>query len=378
MNDHLKLPPASEVRKIACLMINGIGDTVCVTPAVAALRENYPDAELTMIVRPPINDLIVGIPAIDRIIHYETKKGLVRRLSFFWHVYRERFDLWVDLHVPTYNTTYSNDHNFLRNSILMRAASARFRLGYDVPQLSPHLTHRVPVPTNSELQHVNIITTTLAIVSPPPGKQFQKQISIGENDRKWVEDQLPPSGRTRIALFFGSEQPADLWPMEHALDFIRAVSERLPELELVLIGSSFERELSEQIERLRPNLGDAALHNFIERATLSQTGALLESCDAMVATDSGPMHMGDAVGLPTVTLFSSKNYIGIWQPISRPTELLNRHVPCAPCLSGDCDRNNECMRLISPEDAYGALVSLLNRIERKVRPEFVLVSTAGS
>lgn len=117
-------------------MVNGIGDTICVTPAIEALRQKYPDAELTVIIRPRIVPLVSGNPNIDDVIVYDTGNGVRKRLEFFVALIQKRIDLWVDLHVPTFNTTSSNRRDYFRNSIMMRIARPVYRVGYAAPGLA--------------------------------------------------------------------------------------------------------------------------------------------------------------------------------------------------------------------------------------------------
>ena len=115
------LPPATQVRTIACLMLNGIGDIVCVSPVFEALKRRYPAARLTIIMRLHLRGLVEGSAFVDDVLFYETARPW-QRVVFMARANRRRFDLWVDLHVPTFNTMSSNRRDFLRNAWLLRVA----------------------------------------------------------------------------------------------------------------------------------------------------------------------------------------------------------------------------------------------------------------
>jgi heptosyltransferase-2 len=76
------------------------------------------------------------------------------------------------------------------------------------------------------------------------------------------------------------------------------------------------------------------------------------------------MHIADALGLPMVALFSSKNYIDIWRPLERRTVVLNHAVECGPCFRAQCPFGNRCMDLIEPREALAAVQDVLQRTER--------------
>ena len=71
------------------------------------------------------------------------------------------------------------------------------------------------------------------------------------------------------------------------------------------------------------------------------------------------MHIADAMKVPTVALFSSKNYPAIWMPLSRNCLVINHPVDCGPCFQDTCHLANKCMNLIEPAEVLDALQRLL-------------------
>ncbi|MCG3187142.1 MAG: hypothetical protein IOMNBAOH_01739 [Rhodocyclaceae bacterium] len=340
-------------------MINGIGDIICATPAMACLKERYPEARLAVIVRPHLRKLIEGHAVVDRVIDYEIGPHW-RRLLFLWRMRREHFDLWVDLHTPTFNTVSSNRRDFLRNAFIMMAAGARYRLAYALPAMRPWLTHPVPIPSKAQLRSDNIADTTSDLVDPNARGRHRKFVAISETDRRWANFRLPIIGVPRIALFFGSRQSADLWPDEHILRFLELLANRLPEAEWVLVGGPFEAEMVRRLQHRWSELSRTRLHNFINEAGFGQTAALLERCQAYLGTDSGPTHIADAVGIPIVALFPQKNYLDIWRPMSPSASVIvSQKLECSPCFLADCPLQNKCMALIEPGPVLDELLRKL-------------------
>lgn len=357
-NSSTALPPATEVRSVACLMLNGIGDIVCVSPAISALKQRYPAARFTALIRPHLRCLLDGSPNIDDFVFYETDRPWQRPL-FMWNIYRRRFDLWVDLHVPTFNTVSSNQRDFRRNAWLMRASDARFRRAFAVPELAPYLSHPVAMPSADDLTSVNIVDMTLRLADVGPSVRLPKHVPVTQVVRAWALAQLPTRRSPRIGLFFGSRQSADLWPERRIREFICLLCATFPDGEFVLIGGEHEAVLAATISATAAECRHAALRDFICRASLDQTAALLERCDVLVSTDSGPMHIADAMMVPVVALFSSKNHPEIWRPLYTRLELFNRPVDCGPCFRATCDVGNKCMDLIEPVEVLAALERVL-------------------
>jgi heptosyltransferase-2 len=357
MERHPGMPPTDDVRRVGCLMLNGIGDILCVTPALAALRARYPRSRISAMIRPHLSSLLDGNPAVDDFVFYPPGAPW-RKAPFVRDARARRFDLWVDLHAPTFNTVSSNARDFRRNAMLMRLAAPRYRLGFALPELRPHLTHAVPVPDADTLTRTNIVHTTLSLVQPESRGSPRKHIPVSDADRAYAAAALSGVPSDYVALFFGSRQAADLWPPERVVQFVRDVTQALPRTQFVIVGGSHEAWLWPLLQRSLEAPTLARLRNHVDRESMGRTAALLARCSALVCTDSGPMHIADAMSVPIVALFSSKNYPAIWRPLEPRSTLLNRQVDCGPCFRAECPRGNLCMQLIDPSEVVRSLLAL--------------------
>ena len=165
-----------------------------------------------------------------------------------------------------------------------------------------------------------------------------------------------------IALFVGSRQPADIWPFELAREFVARLLSQRSHSTLLLLGGGHETQFAGELESA---LGHSKrIVNVVNQASFGQTGALLQHARALVCTDSGPLHMADALEIPMVALFSYKNYPAIWEPVYARSRVIHRKVPCGPCFRSHCPENNLCMRLIQPEQVMDALQDLLQELAR--------------
>jgi len=305
-----------------------------------------------------LRDLVADNPSVDKVVAFG-QGSIAKRLAFLRDMRRCRFDLWVDLHTPTFNTMTGNRRHFVRNAWLMRLSGARYRRAYAVPQLAGRLTHPLPVPDDARLRAENVVPLSLALAWPRAGRAYPKRLYFSGAARDWARAALPDAATPRIALFFGSRQPAKLWPREHCARLVDLVLERLPKSELVLVGDRTDVELA---SALRAGLDPARarrVHDFTGRASFGQTAALIARCQAMVSSDSGAMHIGDAVGVPMVALFSAHNYPGIWSPVNGRAIVIHHEIECGPCFLATCPVGNRCMANITPDEVFEALVQRL-------------------
>ena len=150
------LPNPQEIKTIACLMLGEIGDLLVTTPTLKELSRRYPEAHITFILRSSMRDLFIANPDVNELLLYDNKT-LISKAKFLAALWNRRFDLWLDLHTPTYYTLGLKHRVFRRDAFLMNLTRSRFRVGFEVPPLSRNLTHAVPEPTESLLQTENIV-----------------------------------------------------------------------------------------------------------------------------------------------------------------------------------------------------------------------------
>ena len=134
---------------------------------------------------------------------------------------------------------------------------------------------------------------------------------------------------------------------------IRQTEKKLDEL--VLLGGAHEQQLTDRIINSLDSNSRKRVINMVCKADLNQTAALLQECHAVITTDSGPMHIADAVNIPIIALFTSKNYLPIWKPTGDRVIVLNHPVDCGLCFLATCNNSNKCMELITAEEVINAL-----------------------
>jgi ADP-heptose:LPS heptosyltransferase len=354
--DGAALPCAADVRTILCLMLGEIGDFVVTTPALAALRERYPQARITLLGRPSIVDLIRASRLVDELLTLKPK-STIGQIEILARFAARRWDLLVDLHVPTFNTISDNARVFLRNAILMRVAGCRFRRGFATPQTAPYLTHPEAVPDDSVLTTENIAITTRRLT--PTSAPIKKQLGVVPEARADVGRACTERGwtdRPLIAVFFAAKQPAKLWPLSMIQEFLTKLPASYPGHAVVILGGSSESWLAAALAK-----DDIARHPdvavLIGKTTLAQTAAWFERARLVVATDSGPVHVAEALDRPLVALYSSHNY-RVWEPLAERAIVLRHDVECSPCFLASCPKNNLCMRLIEPTEVLLAMEKL--------------------
>jgi len=101
---------------------------------------------------------------------------------------------------------------------------------------------------------------------------------------------------------------------------------------------------------------------IIRGRSLTEVAALLSGCSRLVTNDSGLLHVAEAVGTPVLAFFGPTVREFGYYPVLEGSRVLERPLDCRPCSRNGkrpCHRGDlACLRDISPETAYAALVDM--------------------
>ena len=166
------------------------------------------------------------------------------------------------------------------------------------------------------------------------------------------------SGKFVIAASIGAKVSVkdwgdDRWEMlldKLALSNLNAV--------LVMLGSLDEYERSKNLARS----WEGRFINLCGRTDVRISAAVLNKCDIYIGHDSGPMHLAAAVGVPCVTIFSSRNLPGEWFPCGKGHHVIYKSIDCQGCKRDTCfDRKKSCIRGITVDEVENAIYAVLKK-----------------
>lgn len=296
--------------------LGGLGDFLCVIPAVRSLRAALPQATLTLIglaaVRPLVkrfghylDDLIVlpGYPGLP-----EQPLQLEQIPAFLELAQKQQFDLALQMQG---NGTLTNPLTVL----LGASQTAGFYLpeqycpdpGYFLPYRSEEAEVRRYLRL---MEHLGIPTQGEALEFPLNQQDWQELRAIA--------DTHPLQSNAYVCIHPGASVPSRRWsPQQFA-----AVGDALAEwgYQVVLTGSLSEIEL---IQAVATRMNAPAL-NLAGQTSLGALAALLQGARLLVCNDTGVSHLAAALQVPSVVIFTDSDHKR-WAPLDR-----DRHrVVCA-------------------------------------------------
>ncbi len=348
--------------RICVYRIGAIGDLVCATPALFAIRRAYPDAHLTLLTTPGsyrgsrhADELLGRADWIDEILTYQLDEiGSIRdRFTFARKLRAQKFDLWFDLTLDR-----AGFARMLRDMIFARLLGVRWAFGWRLEHLGFAAKAEAEVkvfPDEVErlaevLRDCGIetdITSFPPFVDEPP-----------DNAMCDLLIELRVDEQPMVAIAPGARRSCNLWPVDRFEAVARCLT--ASGAKVVLIGSADDHSICEQIVA---RAGAQAI-NLAGKLSLTETCALLRRCDLLICVDSGPQHLAAAMGTGCVALFSQRNPRRRWYPHGNQHRVLEGSVECHTCLLDDCPYDNRCMKQITAEQVLAAARAKLEEIGR--------------
>ena len=331
--------------KILALQFKYFGDAVLMTPALRALREHYPDAEIHLLAPAEIAPLFEHLPWLNHVWSMPRRRGRAS-LGETWPLLkdlrREHFDRSVDF--------ASND----RGAILSRFIGAKKRLGWDISGgfLGRKFcyTDRVipaedPVHESAQLVHL------LSGWEVPPSPSLETEIRPDAALAASAKAILPHD--SAILCHVASSQPRKEWPLAHWAEWHRLAS--LAGRQVVFTTARGEREsaLMAELQKLEPG---AEILPLITDLPLFL--AVLARAKVFVAGDTGPLHFAAGLGVPTVSLFGPTSPAR-WGPIGKKHRILTANVCSCEASSAICTAARHCLAEISPAQVAAAVDQII-------------------
>jgi len=306
---------------------DNIGDLVCTTPLIFALRDRYPEAHIAALVN-TYNEAVLAVnPALDAVHAYEKGKHrgesrsllsvYAERLRFFARLRREKFDYAI-LATPGYAP---------RSLRLARLIGARHVLGYtEHGKAHRRLDMALPYDGRTSAHEVELVFAllkALGIDGPPPAPRVFPR----DEERRSVGGELSRlgSGTPVIGVHISARKPSQQWPAENFASLMHAIAgiRRARFLLLWAPGDPDNPRHPGDDEKARAVVQACSGLSVlpVPTTTLSRLIAALSLCDYVVCADGGAMHLAAALEKRILCFFGDSGPER-WRPWKVRHELL--------------------------------------------------------
>ena len=344
--------PLPNINKILIIRVDGIGDLLNSTPAIALLRENYPSAEITVLARPLNAPVLTANPDVDRVIIFDRDDrhhGLAAQLRFYRALRREKFQLVVAMQTAMWS------------HLVALLSGAPYRLGRYQKRFRSTLTHawhgKYP---KGETHEVDRNLELVRLVCEGEGTRKLK-FYLSPNEIGAAKAQLTSwaigADTFLIGIHPGGSSFNKRWPEKQYAELADRLARQYNATILLLRGPE-EKALTHNIQQ---TMQSRAIVHAPE--TIRELAALLSCCNLVVCNDSGPMHLAAALDVPLVAIFGPTDHVA-WHPLSENASIVRRDMPCWPCSAHKCKIGWECTKKLPVEPVWHATTTTIETREK--------------
>lgn len=334
-----------------------LGDVVLTTSAIVLLKKAYPEAKITMLVKPVVRQAVENNPVIDEVIvlDYKAKQNSLGKMLQMVKAIKERhFDLAI-----------SFDRK-LRPALLCWLAGIPCRVGpskvfddkpsrvtwlyTDVVQIDHDLLHTLQAETYQTI--VRKFTGITQHAKPV----FARITPEAEAKAEELLTRLPAADK-KIALCVKGTFALKTWPKEYFVQVVAGLAKRY-KASFFIVGAPGDREYADEVIAAM----DEPVQNFCGDTTLIDLAALIGKADLLITVDTGATHIAATTGIPMVTMYGC-TLPDRWYPQNDNAVVFTSREACCPCSvrAEECPSNPKpkCLWNITPEMVLAAANKLL-------------------
>jgi heptosyltransferase-3 len=355
------MPPA--FTNILLIQLGDIGDVVVTTPTIRAVKETWPDARVSILVRKPFGSLLASDPHLHGVIESSKPNGstfhAIKEYSAFARRLRSAsYDLAIDLRTGD------------RGAIFAFLTGARERVGR--PGRANQFWH--------DLLFTRVVRNPILDPSAHPGADQSLRIvrELGIETKNslpqlnvspvasaralamFAECGLAPDAR-RVTINPFSRWKYKEWNSTKWGEVIDYLWEKY-QIPSVLIGSHEEAVACEEIAMGR----ESHAFNLAGKTNLGELAALLSTTTLHLGVDSAAPHIAAALGMPTITVHGPSDWRG-WSIVDDLHKIAAAPMECVPCSRRGCDDTeiSQCLEKLGVETVIGIIEDLLLKLTIK-------------
>jgi len=293
---------------ILLIQLKRIGDLILTTPAIAALREKFPDGNITLAISGEGKALARAITDVDRLL--VMPRGLTG-IKTAAAIASSKFDYCIDF--------TRND----RSALLVLLSRARKRIvSFRIKMRSKFRTRFYNEFVPHRMRDMHTADYHLALLAPLGIENASApiQLKLPESARLAADELLEAHHiRKQFVIFHpGSARSEKFWNAQRWAEVIDCAAAH-HDLDLVLTGGSSPLEQT-HLDDIKSKVRHPVV-DLSGKTDLLTLAALIARARLLITVDSAPMHLAAATRTPQVILFGPTNPFH-WRPRESPALIL--------------------------------------------------------
>ncbi len=309
--------PAEGAHSFLIVRRDNIGDLVCTTPLMAALRAAYPDAYIAALVNTYNAEVLARNPALDAVHAYEKLKH--RRGTLLGNLFSTA-RLMLQLRSRRFQHVLLPVDSAQSRAIATRVSG---RQVWVLPRQVPPGLH--------EVERTFALGESLGLSGTPgPMRVYPDPLVV-----QAMKEKHAVAGRP-TAVHISARRPAQRWPLERYVELVGELG-RQGEVTLLWAPGPKDDPRHPGDDNAARHIADRAPCKAVATPDLATLIAALSLAGKVVCPDGGAMHLAAALGRPVVALFGDSP-VERWRPwgvpyrVVRPESRDLRDLPLGPVL----------------------------------------------
>lgn len=347
---------AYKKKNILVIKLGAIGDVILIVPSLRLLRNNFPDAHISVLIGAESKHILKNCPYIDELILYDKRgrdRGLKGLLKTAAVLRRKNFDMSIDF-----------QNNRVSHFISWLGAIPE-RFGYDNGK------SKLSFCLNKGIKYLKIKDTPLAgqfrilknIKINTIGASTYLEIWPSKEDFLYIDNLLKDawvnSSQALVGINIGSSPRWETkrWPLKNFAKLSDMLAEK--DIRVVLTGSKDAMDIAKDFMKISATKPV----NAVGCTSITQLGALIKRCRVFLTGDSAPMHVASSMGATFIALFGPTDPARHFEPTEKGI-VIKKDLKCGPCYKSKCKRNI-CMENISVEEVYKLITEKIKNANDK-------------
>jgi len=329
--------------RILIIKPSSLGDVVHSLPFLKAIRDTFQDAHIEWVITRDLKDVLEGNPLINGLIVFN--KDSWNRPKNFSRTVKEALELVKTLRTRHYDMVVDLQ-GLLRSGLMAFFTHSPLKIGFKHSRECSWLFYNRKISVNGTLHAVDRYLEIAKSVGAKM-KQVEFPLYIDDTEKGKIKS-LIGNLQEYIVIVPSARWETKRWPPENFGMLISKLS-----IPCVITGSSADKQVVQQVMASSNGKG----MDLCGKTNLKGLIALIAGAKAIVSNDSGPMHIGTALGVPVIALFGPTDPVRTgpygWSEIrakqkNKNLRVIKISIPCSPCFKKKC-KDPLCMNGINVE-----------------------------
>jgi len=330
----------TEIKNILIIRMSAIGDVVFASPLIKALRQRYPDANISWLVEPAAASLLKNNSDLDEVIIWPKSdwKALWKQRKFITllgelgrlrkHLKDKQFDMAIDL------------QGLMKSGVWAYLSGAKERVGLGSKEGSARLMTDV-VTRHGDDPRIGSEYYHLALAMGLDASRFEMDIALSDEDQAYGAE-LRQSGEYAVICPF-TTRPQKHWIESRWPELAEQIMQQTG-MPVVMLGGPADVEAAVRIYE-----ANNQIISLVGKSSLTQTASAIKHSSLLIGVDTGLTHMGIAFNVPSLALFGSTCPYSV--TTRENARVLYHKMECSPCRrSPSCDGDFTCMKKLTIEE----------------------------